>query len=94
MTKVSFMTGYTSNVYHGLLLWSSADTPSNHLPFSFSEAEPIRMEDHKSRHLILQLILTQAWLGILIFGSDFWDPHWEWNSNSNFDSDDSGQIFF
>jgi hypothetical protein len=60
MTEVSFTTGYTSNMYHGLLLWSSMDTPSNHSPFSFSEAKPIRMEEHKSRHLFLQLILTQG----------------------------------
>ncbi len=60
MTEVSFMMGYTSNIYHRLLLWSSADTPSNHMPFSFSEAKPIRMKEHKSRHLHLQLILTQG----------------------------------
>jgi hypothetical protein len=35
----------------------------------------------------------QAWLGIPIFGSDFWDPHRKWNSNSVFDSKDSGRIF-
>ncbi len=33
-------------------------------------------------------------LGILIFGSDFWDPHWKRNSNSVFDSKDSGRFFF
>jgi hypothetical protein len=33
-------------------------------------------------------------LGIPIFGSDFWDPHWKQNSDSVFDSEDSGQIFF
>ncbi len=35
-----------------------------------------------------------TWLGIPIFGSDFWDPHCKWNSNSVFDSEDSGRIFF
>ncbi len=35
-----------------------------------------------------------AWLGILIFGSDFWDPHRKQNSNSVFGSEDSGRIFF
>ncbi len=36
-----------------------------------------------------------AWLGILIFGSDFWDPHCKQNSDSVFDSEDSGRkIFF
>jgi hypothetical protein len=34
--------------------------PSNHLPFSFSEVKPIQMEEHKSRHLLLQLIRTQG----------------------------------
>jgi hypothetical protein len=33
-------------------------------------------------------------LGIPIFGSDFWDPHWRWNSDSVYDSEDSGRIFF
>ncbi len=33
-------------------------------------------------------------LGIPIFGSDFWDPHWKRNSNSVFDSENSGRIFF
>jgi hypothetical protein len=33
-------------------------------------------------------------LGILIFGSNFWDPHQKWSSDSIFDSRDSGQIFF
>ncbi len=47
-----------------------------------------------------QIILWQngpyyrAWLGILIFGSDFWDPHWKRNSDSVFDSEDSGRFFF
>jgi hypothetical protein len=35
-----------------------------------------------------------AWLGISIFGSDFWDLHRKQNSDSVFDSEDSGQIFF
>jgi hypothetical protein len=35
-----------------------------------------------------------AWLGIPIFGSDFWDPHWKQNSDSVFDSKDSGWIIF
>ncbi len=47
-------------MYHRLLLWSSADTPHNHSPFSFSEAKPIRMEEHKSCHLLLQLILAHG----------------------------------
>ena len=39
-------------------------------------------------------ILTLSWLGIPIFGSDFWDPHRKQNSDSVFDSEDSGRIFF
>ncbi len=38
--------------------------------------------------------LLGAWLGILIFGSDFWDPHWKWNYDSIFDSEDSGRKIF
>jgi hypothetical protein len=34
-----------------------------------------------------------TWLGIPIFGSDFWDPHWKQNSNSVFNSGDSGWFF-
>jgi hypothetical protein len=40
------------------------------------------------------LIYWSAWLRIPIFGSDFWDPHWKRNSDSVFDSKDSGQNFF
>ncbi len=37
----------------------------------------------------------QTWLGIPIFGSNFWDPYHKQDSNSVFDSEDSGQkIFF
>ncbi len=36
----------------------------------------------------------RAGLRIRIFGSNFWDPHWKQNSNSVFDSGDSGWIFF
>jgi hypothetical protein len=37
----------------------------------------------------------QLWLGIPIFASDFWDPHCKQNSDSVFDSKDSGwKIFF
>ncbi len=33
-------------------------------------------------------------LGILISGSNFWDPHWRRNSDSVYNSEDSGRIFF
>jgi hypothetical protein len=33
-------------------------------------------------------------LGILIFGSDFWDPHRKQNSGSVSDSEDSGRKIF
>ncbi len=35
-----------------------------------------------------------AWLGIPIFGSDFWEPHWKQISYSVFDSEDSGRKIF
>jgi hypothetical protein len=38
--------------------------------------------------------LTLTWLGIPIFGSNFWDPHRKQNSDFVFDSKDSGWIFF
>jgi hypothetical protein len=41
MPKVTFSSAYTLNMYHRIFLWSSADTPSNHSPFSLSKAEPI-----------------------------------------------------
>ncbi len=37
---------------------------------------------------------SQSWLGIPIFGSNFWDPHCKQNSDSIFYSKDSGWIFF
>jgi hypothetical protein len=39
-------------------------------------------------------IHAQAWLGIPIVGFDFWEPQWKQNSDSVFDSGDSGRIFF
>jgi hypothetical protein len=41
MPEVAFSSAYTLNMYHRIFLWSSADTPSNHSPFSLSKAEPI-----------------------------------------------------
>jgi hypothetical protein len=36
----------------------------------------------------------QPWLGIPIFGSNFWDPRWKQNSGSVSDSKDSGRKNF
>jgi hypothetical protein len=36
---------------------------------------------------------SAPWLGIPIFGSNSWDPHWKQNSDSVFDSEDSVRIF-
>jgi hypothetical protein len=36
----------------------------------------------------------RAWLGIPIFGSDFWDTHQKQNSDCVFDFEDSGRNFF
>ncbi len=33
-------------------------------------------------------------MGIPIFGSDFWDPHWKRKSDPVYDSEDSGRNFF
>ncbi len=60
MTQVGFLMGYMANMYLGALLWSSGYTPSNHSHFSFTEVEPLCMEEHKSCHLILQPILIQG----------------------------------
>ncbi len=60
MNEVSFMMGYMANMYAGSFLWSSGNTPSNHLPFAFSEVKPIKAAEHKNRQLTLQLVLTQG----------------------------------
>ena len=60
LNEVSFSPGYIANIYSGSLTWASSDTPSNHSPFSFAEVEPIQVAEQKSRHLTLQLILTQG----------------------------------
>jgi hypothetical protein len=39
-------------------------------------------------------IFLRSWLGIPIFGFDSWGTHWKQNSDSIFDSGDSGWIFF
>ncbi len=38
--------------------------------------------------------MNQTWLGISIFGSDFWDPYWKRNFDSIFDSKNSGGKIF
>ncbi len=38
-------------------------------------------------------VIRAPWLGIPIFGSNFWDPHCKRNSDSVFGSKDSGWIF-
>ncbi len=38
--------------------------------------------------------MAEAWLGIPIFGSDFWDPNWKQNSNSIFNPGNSGRFIF
>jgi hypothetical protein len=60
LNKVSFLPGYTANIYLGSFLWASGNTPSNHPPFSFAKVEPIQAAKHKNCHLTLQLILTQG----------------------------------
>ncbi len=46
------------------------------------------------RDWIWEAWVRWAWLGIPIFGSDFWDPHRKWNSDSVFDSEDSSRKIF
>jgi hypothetical protein len=58
LNEVSFLPGYISNVYGGILTWASSDTPSNHSPFSFVEVE--RVMSTICHHQTLQLILTQG----------------------------------
>ncbi len=41
-----------------------------------------------------QELSSTTWLGIPIFGSNFWDPYQKRNSDSVFDSKDSGQKLF
>jgi hypothetical protein len=60
LNKVSFLPGYTANIYLDSFLWASGNTPSNHSPFSFAEVDPIQAAEHKNCHLTLQLILTQG----------------------------------
>ncbi len=38
--------------------------------------------------------IPPPWLGILMFGSNFWDPHRKQNSDSVFDSEDPVGFFF
>jgi hypothetical protein len=59
--KVSFSSGYMANMYLGIILWSSSNTPSNQSPFSLSKLKPIRALEQENHKLTLQLILTQGW---------------------------------
>jgi hypothetical protein len=42
--------------------------------------------------LVLSKELPCSWLGIPIFGSNFWDPHWKRNFDSIFNSKDFSGI--
>jgi hypothetical protein len=55
---------------------------------------PLPMGPSQGRRLMLPMGHLLSRLGIPIFGSDFWAPHRRWNSDSVYDSEDSGQIFF
>ncbi len=59
---------------------------------------PVDEENFVWHDLVLALEFVArsmlAWLGIPIFTSDFWDPHRKQNSNSVFDSKDSGWNYF
>jgi hypothetical protein len=61
--------------------------------YSYVEIEYIATSFSPAR-LDLALKLLTTWLGIPIFGSNFWDSHCKQNSNSVFDSKDSGRFFF
>jgi hypothetical protein len=46
------------------------------------------------KYPIVLSALTKTWLGISIFGSDSWGPHWKRNSDFVTDSRNSVRIFF
>ena len=53
----------------------------------------VRRLRRRSRPRLIRSAPQPARLGIPIFSSDFWDPHWKQNSNSIFDSEDVGKFF-
>ncbi len=62
---------------------------------------PSRTKKIRYRHVVMTFFenllddyCSASRLGIPIFGSDFWEPHWRRNSDSVYDSEDSGRIFF
>ncbi len=59
---------------------------------SFKREEEAKKTFRSGRIFYVGICTTR--LGIRIFGSDFWDPHWRQNSGSVNDSEDSGRIFF
>ncbi len=50
--------------------------------------------DCDGNNIGFQMKVSDSRLGIPIFGSDFWDAHWRRNSDSVYDSKNSGRIFF
>jgi hypothetical protein len=61
------------------------------LPYSIL---PQRVDIHLVYFTVLWLNVLPAWLGIPIFGSNFWDPHWKRNLDFVFDSGDCGRKYF
>ena len=49
-----------------------SDTRSNHSPYSFAKVEPIQAAEQKTRHLTIQLILTQG-QGMLVKEIKAWN---------------------
>jgi hypothetical protein len=68
----------------------------NPIPIPIFQISLLSLVDPKVGLYGIQLLIHihRSWLEIPIFGSNFWDPHWKWNSNSVFDSEDSGWNFF
>ncbi len=64
------------------------------IPPSYSEVSISDTQEHPLG-VYLEEESLYSWLGIPIFSSDFWDLHRKRNSDSIFDSEDSGRkIFF
>jgi hypothetical protein len=92
----------TTNMVSAKIMWNSVISMPN-AKFGNANMKNMHLETPLDQYECIKMLLRlmpkdikehYAWLGISIFGSDFWDPHRNWNSDSIFESGYSGRNSF
>jgi hypothetical protein len=92
MKSALYMLHYIHSTYGYGISFTSKDMAPMH---SYIHFPPSTDVEAYANAIPPKLLTTRTpWLGIPIFGSDFWDPHCKRNSDSVFNSKDSGRKIF